>query len=64
MQIELGAQVMVSTVVIGALQNNTSKDTNEFLSMTNEEASWFGEYIKNNTLLNNKTHTYGRPTLL
>lgn len=45
LQIELGAQAMISTVVIGALENNASKDANEFLSITSEEASWFGEYI-------------------
>jgi len=45
LQIELGAQAMISTVVIGALENNASKNVNEFLSMTSEEASWVGEYI-------------------
>jgi len=43
MQIELGTQVMISTIVIGALENNASKDENELLTITSEEASWFGE---------------------
>jgi len=59
LQIELGAVVMVSTIVIGALENNASKDVNEFLTMTNEEASWFGEYnMKINTKFNDKAHKY------
>ncbi|KAL5234542.1 hypothetical protein ACI65C_001952 [Semiaphis heraclei] len=45
LQIELGAQAMISTVVIGALENNASKDANEFLSITSEEASWFASLI-------------------
>ncbi|XP_022182980.1 facilitated trehalose transporter Tret1-like [Myzus persicae] len=45
LQIELGAQLMVSTVVIGALQNDASKDSNEVLSITDEEASWFGSLL-------------------
>ncbi|XP_015374843.1 PREDICTED: facilitated trehalose transporter Tret1-like isoform X2 [Diuraphis noxia] len=45
LQIELGAQVMISTIVIGALENNASKDSNEFLRMTSEEASWFASLL-------------------
>lgn len=58
MQLQLGAQVMTSTVVIGAIENNNaSKDANESLSITSEEASWFGKYININTLIEllNKT---------
>ncbi|XP_022182945.1 facilitated trehalose transporter Tret1-like [Myzus persicae] len=42
LQIELGIQVITSTIVIGALENNASIDKNEFLTITSEEASWFG----------------------
>ncbi|KAE9527591.1 hypothetical protein AGLY_012871 [Aphis glycines] len=45
LQIELGAIVMVPTIVIGALENNASKDINEFLTMTSEEASWFASLL-------------------
>ncbi|XP_022182940.1 facilitated trehalose transporter Tret1-like [Myzus persicae] len=46
LQIELGAQVMISTIVIGALENNTAtKDPKEFLSITSEEASWFASLL-------------------
>lgn len=59
LQIELGAVVMVSTIVIGALENNATKDVNEFLTMTSEEASWFGEYsMKINTQFKNKALKY------
>lgn len=46
LQIELGIQVITSTIVIGALENNASRDKNEFLTITREEASWFGKHIK------------------
>ncbi|CAI6369511.1 unnamed protein product [Macrosiphum euphorbiae] len=42
LQIDLGIQVITSTIVIGALENNAFKDKNEFLTITSEEASWFG----------------------
>lgn len=59
LQIELGAIVMVPTIVIGALENNASKDVNEFLTMTSKEASWFGEYnMKINNQFNNKALKY------
>ncbi|XP_060841085.1 facilitated trehalose transporter Tret1-like [Rhopalosiphum padi] len=45
LQIELGVTVMISTIVIGALENNASKDQNEFLTMTSEEASWFASLL-------------------
>jgi len=38
-------QVITSTIVIGALENNASRDENEFLTITSEEASWFGMHI-------------------
>lgn len=46
LQIELGIHVITSTIVIGALENNASREKNEFLTITREEASWFGKYIK------------------
>jgi hypothetical protein len=61
LQIELGVIVMISTIVIGALENN--KNQNEFLTMTSEEASWFGEYMKINALLYNKIYKYALYTL-
>ncbi|XP_001951195.1 facilitated trehalose transporter Tret1 [Acyrthosiphon pisum] len=42
LQIDLGIQVITSTIVIGVLENNTLNDKNEFLTITSEEASWFG----------------------
>ncbi|KAF0768127.1 facilitated trehalose transporter Tret1-like [Aphis craccivora] len=42
LQIELGIHVITSTIVIGALENNASREKNEFLTITREEASWFG----------------------
>jgi len=63
LQIELGVTVMISTIVIGALENNASKDQNEFLTMTSEEASWFGEYMKINALLYNNIYKYALYTL-
>ncbi|XP_022182948.1 facilitated trehalose transporter Tret1-like [Myzus persicae] len=42
LQTELGIQVITSTIVIGALANNTSINENEFSTITSEEASWFG----------------------
>ncbi|XP_060881201.1 facilitated trehalose transporter Tret1-like [Metopolophium dirhodum] len=45
LQLQLGTQVMISTVVIGALENNASNDANESLSITSEEASWFASLL-------------------
>eukprot|EP00102_Acyrthosiphon_pisum_P027929 XP_016665139.1 PREDICTED: facilitated trehalose transporter Tret1 isoform X1 [Acyrthosiphon pisum] len=45
LQLQLGAQVMISTVVIGAIENRASKDANESLSITSEEASWFASLL-------------------
>ncbi|XP_050054280.1 proton myo-inositol cotransporter-like isoform X1 [Aphis gossypii] len=57
LQIELGAIVMVPTIVIGALENNASKDVNEFLTMTSEEASWFASLLYLFTPLGNLLST-------
>lgn len=47
-QIVIGAQIMTSTLVIGALDSSTpAKDPNENMSITSEEASWYGKYFKN-----------------
>ncbi|XP_029345152.1 facilitated trehalose transporter Tret1 isoform X2 [Acyrthosiphon pisum] len=42
LHIDLGIQVITSTIVIGTVENNAFKDKNEFLTITSEEASWFG----------------------
>lgn len=54
LQIELGVQVITSTIVIGALENNASRNKNEFLTITREEASWFGKHIKTLLKINAK----------
>ncbi|XP_025198361.1 facilitated trehalose transporter Tret1-like [Melanaphis sacchari] len=45
LQLELGVLVMISTIVIGALENNKSKDVKDILTMTSEEASWFASLL-------------------
>ncbi|XP_060841084.1 facilitated trehalose transporter Tret1-like isoform X2 [Rhopalosiphum padi] len=57
LQIELGMQVITSTIVIGALENNASRDENEFLTITSEEASWFGSLSNLLTPLGNVLST-------
>lgn len=42
LQIGVGTELICSTVIIGALSENAN--TNERLTMTNEQKSWFGEY--------------------
>lgn len=46
LEIGIGAQAMIPTIVIGPLQGNgTSTDETEFLTITSEEATWFGKYL-------------------
>jgi hypothetical protein len=45
-QVGVGTQLMCSTIIIGALPEKTAVTIlNDELTMTNNEASWFGQYI-------------------
>lgn len=45
-QVGVGTELMCSTVIIGALPEKTAATTlNDELTMTSDEASWFGQYI-------------------
>lgn len=42
LQVGVGTELICSTVIIGALSDHSNE--NEWLTMTNEQMSWFGEY--------------------
>jgi hypothetical protein len=47
-------QVITSTIVIDALENNASRNENEFLTITSKEAFWFGKHINSVLKINSQ----------
>lgn len=45
LQVGIGAELICPTVIIGALPGHEGNDEKEQLTMTTEQASWFGQYI-------------------